>query len=47
MEVVDASLQPEIGTGGKPRRQPYKPEKVNYRTIDLYSEEVLAEEILF
>ena len=47
MEVVEASLQPEIGTNGRPRRQPVKPEKVNYRMIDLYSEEVLAEEILF
>ncbi len=46
IEVVEANIQPEVGTGGKPRLK-IEPVKIDYKTIDLYSEAVLAEEILF
>ena len=47
IEVVEASLQPEIGEGGKPRTKPPEPLRIDYSKIDLFCEEVLAEEILF
>ena len=47
IEVVEASLQPELGEGGKPRAEKQEPPRVDYSKIDLYSEEVLQEEILF
>ena len=42
VEVVEAILQTEVGTDGVARS-----EKIDYKQIDLYSEEVLSEEILF
>lgn len=47
IEVVEASLQPEIGHGGKPRSKMPETPKINYSKINLYSDEVQAEEILF
>mmetsp|Transcript_17951 Transcript_17951/g.24104 ORF Transcript_17951/g.24104 Transcript_17951/m.24104 type:complete len:175 (-) Transcript_17951:555-1079(-) len=46
VDVVEATLSPEIGTGGRPRIKP-EPLIVDYSRIDLYSTEVLSEEILF
>lgn len=46
VDVVEATLSPEIGTGGRPRIRP-EPLIVDYSLIDLYSTEVLSEEILF
>ena len=46
VDVVEATLSPEVGTGGRPRIRP-EPLIVDYSLIDLYSTEVLSEEILF
>jgi hypothetical protein len=46
VEVVEANIQPEVGTEGKPRIT-IEPVKIDYSAIDLYSEAVMAEEILF
>ena len=46
VDVVEATLTPDVGTGGRPRIRP-EPLIVDYSRIDLYSSEVLAEEILF
>ena len=43
VEMIEANLQAEIGTGGKPRTRP-KPKKyvkVDYTQFNLYSDEVL------
>ena len=47
IEVVEASLQAEVGTGGRARLLPPDTTAPDYSTLDLYSEEVLNEEILF
>ena len=47
IEVVEASLQLEIGEGGRPRTKKPDPPRLDYSKIDLYNEEVLSEEILF
>ena len=50
VEVVEAILQTEVGTDGVARSEPPtipSPKKIDYKQIDLYSEEVLSEEILF
>ena len=46
VEVVEAKIQPEIGTDGRPRLASV-PVKTDYSLIDLYSETVLSEDILF
>ena len=47
VEVVEATLQPEIGTGGRPRQMEVELEPIDFGAIDLFSSEVLAEEVLF
>lgn len=47
IEVVEATLQPEFGSGGRPRVSPLEPIKQDYSQVDLFCEEVLQEEILF
>lgn len=46
VDVVEATLTPDVGTGGRPRIRP-EPLIIDYSKIDLYSDEVMAEEILF
>ena len=47
IEVVEANLHPEVGTGGRARRKVLETPAPDYFAIDLYSDEVLNEEILF
>ena len=47
MDVYETNLPIEEGKNGKPRMEQQVPPKFDYSRINLYSQEVLNEEILF
>lgn len=47
IEVVEVKLPEEVGTGGRPCLNRPSDNKMDYTALDLFSEEVFKEEILF
>jgi hypothetical protein len=47
IDVVEATLHTEVGTGGRARQKTHETPPPDYFATDMYGDEVLNEEILF